>query len=42
MFWILTLGSDGAIVINYWILYAKQHIYLEKLNYKNKTIQGFK
>ncbi len=27
-------SSDNAIVINYCILYAKQYIYLEKLNDK--------
>ncbi len=36
MQWLLTSGSNGAIVINYCILYAKQHIYLEKLNYKKR------
>ncbi len=29
-------SSDNAIVINYCILYAKQYIYLEKLNDKKK------
>ncbi len=28
--------SDGVIVINYCLLYAKYHIYLEKLKDKNK------
>ncbi len=27
-------GSDNAIVINYCIIYAKQYIYLDKLNDK--------
>ncbi len=34
-------SSDNAIVINYCILYAKQYIYLEKLNDK-KIKQNFK
>ncbi len=29
-------SSDNAIVINYCILYAKQYIYLEKLNDQKK------
>ncbi len=29
--------SDGVIVINYCLLYAKYYIYLEKLKDKNKT-----
>ncbi len=33
---ILFESSDNAIVINYCILYAKQYIYLEKLNDKKK------
>ncbi len=32
-------SSDNAIVINYCILYAKQYIYLEKLN--DKKINKF-
>ncbi len=33
-------SSDNAIIINYCILYAKQYIYLEKLNDK-KNLKKF-